>query len=152
MLLALRAAHPSWGGRRLRRWLQDQGQVAPAASTIAAVLARHAVPGQPDAPSRPFVRFEHPRPNALWQVDVEGHLAHAAGRCHPLTVLDDHSRFAVCLSARADAVTATVQDRLIAAFRLYGLPERINLDDRSPSGNGPGEPCTPPTVWLLRLG
>lgn len=152
-VLALRAAHPSWGGRKLRRRLQDQGQTAvPAASTITAVLARHAVLGQPDAPSRPFTRFEHPRPNALWQMDFKGHFAHAGGRCHPLTVLDDHSRFAVCLSACADEVTATVQERLVAAFRLYGLPERINLDNGSPWGNGPGQPYTPLTVWLLRVG
>lgn len=40
----------------------------------------------------------------------------------------------------------------MAAFRLYGLPERINLDNGSPWGNGPGQPYTPLTVWLLRVG
>ncbi|WP_043750061.1 IS481 family transposase [Methylobacterium nodulans] len=152
-VLELRTAHPSWGGRKLRRRLQDQGQeVVPAASTITAVLARHARLGQPDAPSIPFTRFEHPRPNALWQMDFKGHFAHAGGRCHPLTVLDDHSRYALCLAACADEVTATVQGQLSATFRRYGLPERINLDNGSPWGNGPGQRYTPLTVWLLRLG
>ena len=155
-VLALRAAHPSWGGRKLRRRLQDQGQAGvPAASTISAVLARHGQLGQPDAPSPPLTRFEHPHPNALWQMDFKGHFACAAGRCHPLTVLDDHSRYALCLSACAEAATATVQDRLTATFRRYGLPERINVDNGAPWGHGwaeAGTAYTPLTVWLLRLG
>ena len=36
----------------------------------------------------------------------------AAGRLHPLTVLDDHSRFSVALAACADERTETVQTRL----------------------------------------
>ena len=37
------------------------------------------------------------------------------GRCHPLTVLDDHSRYALCLEACADQREATVRQRLIRA-------------------------------------
>ena len=41
-VLALRAEHPSWGGRKLRRRLLDVGaSEAPSASTITAILARH---------------------------------------------------------------------------------------------------------------
>ncbi len=41
-VLALRVAHPAWGGRKLRRRLQDLNHVAvPAASTITAILRRH---------------------------------------------------------------------------------------------------------------
>jgi len=29
----------------------------------------------------------------LWQMDFKGHFATLNGRCHPLTVLDDPSRF-----------------------------------------------------------
>ena len=36
-------------------------------------------------------------PNDLWQMDFKGHFATRAGRCHPLTVLDDHSRFNLAL-------------------------------------------------------
>ena len=42
-------------------------------------------------------RFEYAAPNELWQMDFKGHFALHHGRCHPLTVLDDHSRFAVGL-------------------------------------------------------
>jgi transposase InsO family protein len=153
-VVALRREHSSWGGRKLRRRLQDQGHTGvPAASTITAILERH---GQID-PSQSlghqaFMRFEHDHPNALWQMDFKGHFAIGAGRCHPLTVLDDHSRYAVCLSACADEVTGTVKDRLVATFRRHGLPERMNMDNGSPWGDGPGTRYTPLTVWLLRLG
>ena len=42
--LAVRQAHPAWGGRKIRRVLQREGMEAPAASTITAILARN---GQP---------------------------------------------------------------------------------------------------------
>src|SRR5262245_28004905 len=68
---------------------------------------------------------------------------------HPLTVLDDHSRFAVVLAACADERTETVRTQLIAAFRRYGLPEAIITDNGSPWGDGPGSPYTPLGVWLI---
>src|SRR4051794_15881666 len=40
-VLELRAEHPAWGGRKLRRRLQDLGAAAPSASTITAILRRH---------------------------------------------------------------------------------------------------------------
>ena len=48
---------------------------------------------------RHWTRFEHAEPNDLWQMDFKGHFAMRQGRCHPLTVLDDHSRYALELGA-----------------------------------------------------
>lgn len=154
VVLALRAEHPSWGGRKLRRRLLDQGrQGVPAASTITAILGRNGCLGPALLGAPATGRFEHDRPNALWQMDFKGHFAvSAALRCHPLTLLDDHSRYAVCLHACADEATSTVQGQLVAIFRRYGLPERMNMDNGSPWGSGPGQPWTPLTVWLARLG
>ena len=42
----------------------------------------------------PHQRFERDEPNELWQMDFKGHFDIGGGRCHPLTVLDDHSRYA----------------------------------------------------------
>ena len=153
-VLELRHRHPTWGGRKLRRRLADLGlDRVPAASTISGILRRHGLIDPDEALGhRAFERFEHERPNALWQMDFKGHFAHASGRCHPLTVLDDHSRFAVCLAACADEQTETVQGQLTARFQRYGLPERINVDNGSPWGEGPGYHFTLLTVWLARLG
>lgn len=153
-VVALRQDHASWGGRKLRRCLLDRGHPrVPAASTITAILERHGLIDASQSPGhQAFTRFEHEHPNALWQMDFKGHFAIGQGRCHPLTVLDDHSRYVVCLSACANEVTGTVKDRLVATFRRHGLPQRMNMDNGSPWGDGPGTRYTPLTVWLLRLG
>ena len=153
-VLAVRAAHPTWGGRKIRRVLQDQGMAAPAASTITEILRRA---GQLDGPrageARGWTRFEHEAPNDLWQMDFKGHFALEAGRCHPLTVLDDHSRYALEIGACGDERTETVQGRLERVFRRYGLPRRILTDNGSPWGTAGGEGRhTRLSVWLLDLG
>jgi len=100
-----------------------------------------------------FVRFEHDAPNRLWQMDFKGHFATASGRCHPLTVLDDHSRFALALVACGDERDATVRGHLTALFRRYGLPERMLCDNGSPWGTaGSDARYSALGVWLLRLG
>lgn len=153
-VLSVRAAHPAWGGRKIARRLKDLGHAAvPAPSTVTAILRRHGVDlGGFGGGERAFTRFEQPRPNALWQMDFKGHVALRAGRLHPLTVLDDHSRFSVVLAACADERTETVRTQLIAAFRRYGLPEVIITDNGSPWGDGPGSPFTPLGVWLIEQG
>jgi len=155
-IVSLRKSHPAWGGRKLSRRLQDLGeQVLPAASTITEILRRHGCLDDAEAAKhKAFIRFEHPRPNSLWQMDFKGHVEmRAGGRCHPLTVLDDHSRYALCIAACANEQTQTVQDRLIETFQRYGLPERMTMDNGSPWGDGPGGGgYTPLTVWLMRLG
>jgi transposase InsO family protein len=153
-VLSIRAAHPAWGGRKIARRLKDLGHAAvPAPSTVTAILKRHGVElGAFGGGERAFTRFEQPRPNALWQMDFKGHVALRAGRLHPLTVLDDHSRFSVVLAACADERTETVRMQLITAFRRYGLPEAIITDNGSPWGDGPGSPFTPLGVWLIEQG
>ena len=64
-VLALRARHPTWGGRKLRVLLARQGiQPRPAASTITAILRRHAQldPTQGAGQPRALQRFEPPIP------------------------------------------------------------------------------------------
>jgi transposase InsO family protein len=154
-VLAVRAEHPAWGGRKIARRLKDLKQgVLPAPSTVTAILKRHGVKlGVHGGGQSAFTRFERSRPNELWQMDFKGHVAlHAEGRLHPLTVLDDHSRFNVVLAACANERTETVQQHLVVAFRRYGLPERMITDNGSPWGDGPGSPFTPLGVWLIEHG
>lgn len=153
-VLWVRTEHPAWGGRKIARRLRDLGHEAvPAPSTVTAILKRHGVElGAHGGGQRAFTRFERARPNELWQMDFKGHVALQAGRLHPLTVLDDHSRFAVVLAACADERTATVRQQLITAFRRYGLPEALITDNGAPWGDGPGSPFTPLGVWLIEHG
>jgi len=151
-ILQLRTAHPTWGGRKLHARLQTLGYpVVPAPSTITAILRR---PGclAPAAAPKAWQRFAHATPNALWQMDFKGHFALGAGRCHPVTILDDCSRFALCLQACANEQTATGPAHWLATFRRYGWPARLLMDNGAPWGDRAGRPFTPLTVWCIRLG
>jgi len=98
-------------------------------------------------------RFEHAAPNDLWQMDFKGHFPIARGRCHPLTVIDDHSRFALGIRACNDETDATVRGELTTIFRRYGLPYRMLMDHGSPWGSANAEHrYTRFEVWLLELG
>src|SRR4030095_12489621 len=115
VVLSLRAEHPAWGGRKIARRLKDLGHEAvPAPSTVTAILKRHGSElGAHGGGQSVYTRFERERPNQLWQMDFKGHVALHAGRLHPLTVLDDHSRFAVVLAACGNEQTETVRQQAI---------------------------------------
>ncbi len=153
-IVDLRKAHPAWGGRKLKSRLEKLGhQNIPAASTITGILHRKKLINPDDsAKHKAFIRFEHPHPNDLWQMDFKGHFAFQNGRCHPLTVIDDHSRFNVLLKACTNERTDTVHEALISVFRRYGLPARMTMDNGSPWGNNAFNDLTPLTAWLIRLG
>lgn len=155
-VIALRKEHPTWGGRKLRRRLRDLHEpVVPAASTCTAIVRRaQLIPPGAGASHRPLQRFERDQPNALWQMDFKGHFATQAGpRCHPLTALDDHSRFNLVLAACGNEQALTVQEKLTLGFEVYGLPDALLCDNGPPWGSADASCAhTALTVWLLRLG
>ncbi len=153
-VVAMRDRHRAWGGRKIRTRMLDLGHPsAPAASTVTDILRRHGRLDEDESIKHTArKRFEHETPNDLWQMDFKGHFPMSQGRCHPLTVLDDHSRFSVGLFACGDERTVSVQTRLSDLFRRYGMPERILADNGSPWGSSPQHRYTQLGVWLLRLG
>jgi transposase InsO family protein len=150
----VRDQHPSWGGRKIRAFLSRQGQDAlPSPSTITRILDRHGRLEETAASRQgPYQRFEAAAPNDLWQMDFKGHFALERGRCHPLSVLDDHSRFLLGLVACSEESRHPVQTQLIRLFERYGLPRRILSDNGSPWGAPGSGGQTTLEVWLLRLG
>jgi transposase InsO family protein len=153
-VIQVRKAHPAWGGRKIHSRLQALGRTqVPAASTITAILHRHGlIDPEEAAKHKAWQRFEAEAPNDLWQMDFKGHFPAAQGRCHPLTVLDDHSRYSLGLKACGDERDLTVRECLTVIFRRYGLPRRILVDNGSPWGADREHPHTTVTVWLMRLG
>jgi transposase InsO family protein len=153
-VVALRREHPTWGGRKIAAVLARQaGSPTLAPSTITAILHRHGLIGaDADAPRR-WQRFEHAAPNDLWQVDFMGHRPVEDGqRVHPLTIHDDHSRFALGVIACPNEQQALVQTHLTACFRRYGLPGAILTDNGPPWGTSGAGGLTALEAWLLRLG
>jgi transposase InsO family protein len=154
-VLGLRKKHPAWGGRKLHHRLKTLGhKKVPASSTITEILHRNGLIDPAESlKHKSFQRFEHKEPNDLWQMDFKGHFAMSnSDRCHPLTVLDDHSRFSLALRACGNERGDTVQQEMIVLFRRYGLPHRMLMDNGSPWGSDEFHPYTPLTAWLMRLG
>lgn len=155
-VVALHDAHPCWGARKLKALLPEQFGT-PHPNTISAILRRHGRQLVPHAdrinPAKG--RFEHEAPNQLWQMDFKGHFPltdEKAGRCHPLTILDDHSRYSICLTACKGEDGQTVKDVLTQTFRTYGMPERITCDNGTPWGTGGHGTLSRLEAWLIRLG
>ncbi len=142
-----------WGARKIRRRLQNLAVGAvPACSTITAILHRHGLISSEDPTGRQdWQRFEHPAPNCLWQMDFKAPVHTLDGVGHPLTVLDDHSRFNLCLHALPDQGGSGVKHRLTKTFIQYGLPDAMVMDNGSPWGHCTEHPYTALSVWLIRL-
>ena len=151
---AVRIAHPTWGGRKIHHYLRAHGvEGVPSASTITAIVRRQGLLPA-DAPAAPAAwrRFEADAPNHLWQMDFKSPLRLPGGVCNPLTVLDDHSRYALGLQACADQTGRTVQTQLIQLFTRYGLPYAFLVDNGTPwCGQQPGSLSTL-SVWLMQVG
>jgi transposase InsO family protein len=154
-VLSLRDKHPAWGGRKIHKRLEVLGMDnVPPPSTITEILHRHGrIDPQESIKHRPWQRFEAEAPNQLWQMDFKGHFPLINGeRCHPLSVLDDHSRFCLGLQACGNERRETVQCRLTAIFRRYGMPEQLLVDNGPPWGTESKGRLTRLGVWLVRLG
>ena len=153
----LRIRHESndaWGGRKIRRVMRDEGAgVLPSLSTITQILRRHGkLEQRAHEHPGPYQRFERERPNELWQMDFKGHFPLSRGRCHPLTVTDDHSRYSLCVQACGNEQDRPTRERLIGVFRRYGLPDAMLMDNGAPWGDSGGGRFTAFSVWLMRLG
>ena len=86
-------------------------------------------------------------------MDFKGWIRLGDGRpCHPLTLVDDHSRFCPGLEACLDQQEATVRACLTRIFTRHGLPEALFVDNGPPWGDSRGAPWTKLRVWLTRLG
>ena len=154
LLVAARNRHPTWGGRKLVRYLEDQGYSGlPAASTATEILRRHGLISPEESEKHtPYRRFQMERPNQLWQMDFKGHFALTDGtRCHPLTISDDHSRRLLCLDAYDNERWPSVQRSLLRVFQENGLPEAI-LSDNGPPWGDSANGYTPYEVWMMQLG
>jgi transposase InsO family protein len=148
-------AETGWGGRKIARVLFDQGyEGVPHPNTITDILRREGKLDEEECQKhKPVERFERGSANELWQMDFKGHFPMEHGRCHALTLLDDHSRFCIGLRACANERSNTVKGQLESIFRQYGLPEAILCDNGNPWRGGYLEVgLSQMSVWLMRLG
>jgi transposase InsO family protein/transposase-like protein len=154
-ILFVRASYPRWGGDKIRTYLlEEMGyQAMVSEKTIDRILKKNGcINPEESAKHQAFIRFEHENPNDLWQMDFKGHFATSIERCHPLTLLDDHSRFSLLIKACANERGETVKAALIQVFREYGLPLSMTMDNGTPWGYSGDQRHTAFSVWLIHLG
>lgn len=153
LILSVRRNHPTWGARKILRYLVDKGNEGlPAPSTTTSILKRNGfISPEQSVSHTPFKRFERDTPNALWQMDFKGHFAMLDGnRCHPLTMKDDHSRNLLCLDAYDNERWDSVKCSLERVFRKNGLPDTILCDNGAPWGDSHGG-YTPFELWMMQI-
>lgn len=162
-VVRLREQHPAWGGRKLHHRLHAMraaGELSkldsdpiPSPGSMTRILRRRGLlPTAVDVSHQPLQRFVRSDPNDLWQMDFKGdvHLLDAQVS-HPLTILDDHSRFNLCLQSCPNQQYATARVHLSRVFMDYGMPLAILCDNGGPWGAS--DPAiTRLGVWLMRLG
>jgi transposase InsO family protein len=116
-----------WGARKLRDYLSRRDLTLPSA-TIHRIIKREGllIPRECHKPA--LKRFERAAPNELWQMDFKGPFKTPRCRCHPLSILDDHSRYVVGLYALPYERAEDVKPYLITTFERHGLPKAILVD------------------------
>lgn len=162
-LVELRREHRTWGPKKLVAWLEEHEKkwVLPAPSTVGALLKRRGL-----VTPRRRLRHQPPRsaplshadkPNALWAMDFKGWFRLGDGtRCDPLTITDGFSRYLLCCKAGTavgDQVARDVWAALVRAFREYGMPSGIRVDNGQPWAAPKGSlGITTLAVKILRAG
>jgi transposase InsO family protein len=145
-IVEMRRAHPGWGPRTIRSWLERDGVVPlPGRSSIERCLIRHALV-TPQARRRKrsdYIRWERARAMELWQMDIVGGVRLVDGSdAKIVSGIDDHSRFVVCAHVVARATARPVCDALEAAMARHGAPAAILTDNgkvfTARFGPGPG--------------
>jgi putative transposase len=158
-VLEVRAQHAFWGAAKIRAELARKRaeEKIPAASTIGEILKRNGA-------SRPAKRRRRSRnegtapagaegPNAVWCADFKGWFRTADGRrIDPFTVSDHYSRYLFRCQAVEAADYVHTKAVLEAAFREYGLPERLRTDNGAPFGSNGESGLTKLAVWWIKLG
>ena len=85
-----------WGAKKIDVLLREK-KTALTVTTINRILKRRGLVGMKDSHPPALERFERAAPNELWQMDGKGEYRASDGTCYPLSILDDHSRYAVGL-------------------------------------------------------
>jgi transposase InsO family protein len=138
-VIGVRAAHPSWGPKKIKAWLSMRRPQTmwPAQSTIAELLDRRGlvrhrrqrrhVPAH-DGPLSPALAA-----NDVWGIDFKGWFRTGNGaRCEPLSLSDLASRYVLRVQALERIDGEQVWPILETAFFEFGLPRVMRSDNGAP--------------------
>jgi transposase InsO family protein len=111
--------------------LERQHQMKVSRATIARYLTAHGlVESQPKKrPRSSYIRFQAELPNQMWQADFTHYRLADGTDTEILTWLDDHSRYALHVTAHARVTGPIVRDAFRAAVAAHGVPASTLTDN-----------------------
>ena len=100
-------------------------------STIARTLTRHQLvtPQPQKRPKSSYIRFQAEQPNECWQADFTHYRLATNVDIEILTWLDDHSRYALSVTAHLRVTGSAVLSSFRAAVGHHGLPASTLTDN-----------------------
>jgi len=137
-MVRLKERHRAWGPRKIREIYRRQWGNAPSESSFKRVLEdcglsdKRVLRRKASETGRVASGRKASACNEVWTVDFKGWWYDREGRCTPLTVCDEHSRYILELRAVADARSATIRACFERLFERYGLPCAIRSDNGPP--------------------
>jgi transposase InsO family protein len=129
---ALLAVHDRyhWGAAKIHAHLTRTTHLTlPSVTTVHAILKRNARVHRNVPSDRPLQRFEASGANQLWQMDFKAVLEIQRQRVYPLTILDDHSRYLLTVTACPNIQYPTAWTVLWELMGQVGMPEAILSDN-----------------------
>jgi transposase InsO family protein len=142
-MVRLKEQHRHWGPRKIREVYGRSWGEAPSESSFKRILERCGLTEKKrEREVRENARLcsgkKASAPNEVWTVDFKGWWHDGQGRCEPLTVRDEYSRYVLELRALPNAYTGTVQACFERLFEQHGVPQAIRSDNGSPFANTQG--------------
>ena len=154
-IIRIRRLHPALGAVKLRKIMSDAGYTnLPCARTFNNIFRRNGLIQREDSyAATPYRRFEKSEPNEMWQADLKGDFRMENGlRCHPLNIIDDCTRFNLCIEALTNETFNAVKPVMERLFKEYGLPFSFLCDNGNPWGTAQSLGYSRFEVWLMELG
>jgi len=136
-IVALRVRHQYWGARKLQEIYRRAHGEAPSESSFKRVMERAGlVEKRRRRKASQGGKIGDDRragaPNEVWSIDFKGWWHDAQGRCEPLTVRDEWSRYLLEVRALENARIDPVRTCFERLFERYGLPQAIRSDNGVP--------------------
>lgn len=119
-----------WGAKKLAVLLAEEGTPLKVI-TINRILKRRGLVRAKESHAPALQRFERRAPNELWQMDGKGEYRGGEATCYPLSIVDDHSRYAVGLFGLRAFTAEQVYPCVVRTFERYGVPEAMLMDHGS---------------------
>ena len=153
-IVEMRMKEPALGAKKIHRMMINNDHMPPAISTINEVLKRNGlITREASEAAQHYIRFQKEQPNDMWQADFKGNFLLQNGRrCHPLSIIDDCSRFCLSSDAKPNEQLEGTKASFIKAFKEYGMPRSILCDNGTPWGSSQSTSITRFEVWLMEHG